>query len=306
MRIRTLKPEFWSSEAIAAIPRETRLTFIGLWSYVDDNGVGRDNPRLIVAALFPLEADPLETLATVSRDLATLAKLGRITRYSVGGRSYLAVRNWDEHQKIDKPGKSRYPEPSCADAVVKGGDEDAKPGAPENSRDSRETPAPVVRSKEQGVRSKEQGTGEQGKSVSAGADAPPAKVTALIPSARPSIEHSEAPTAAVWLAYASAYKHRWGAEPVRNKVINGQLANFIARIPREEAPLVASHYVGNNRALYVQAKHPVGLLLRDAEPLHTEWVTGRSVTETEARQTDRTQSNLDAVNAVLAEIRGQP
>ncbi len=54
MRIRTIKPEFWTSEDVASMDWETRLVFLGLWSYVDDNGVGRDNEKLIVADLFPL------------------------------------------------------------------------------------------------------------------------------------------------------------------------------------------------------------------------------------------------------------
>src|SRR3546814_14876688 len=68
-RIRTIKPEFWTSETIAALPIRTRLTFIGLWTYVDDNGVGFGNETLIVAELFPLEDDPPDTLAHVSREI---------------------------------------------------------------------------------------------------------------------------------------------------------------------------------------------------------------------------------------------
>lgn len=53
MRIRSIKPEFWRSEDIAELSIPTRLLFIGLWSYVDDNGVGRDDDALIMADLFP-------------------------------------------------------------------------------------------------------------------------------------------------------------------------------------------------------------------------------------------------------------
>ena len=42
MRIRTVKPEFWRSEDVSRLPVADRLLFIGLWSYVDDNGVGVD------------------------------------------------------------------------------------------------------------------------------------------------------------------------------------------------------------------------------------------------------------------------
>ena len=41
MRIRSIKPEFWTSDDVAQHDWNTRLLFIGLWSYVDDNGVTR-------------------------------------------------------------------------------------------------------------------------------------------------------------------------------------------------------------------------------------------------------------------------
>ena len=42
MRIRSIKPEFWRSDDVNSMCIEDRLLFIGLWSYVDDNGVGID------------------------------------------------------------------------------------------------------------------------------------------------------------------------------------------------------------------------------------------------------------------------
>ena len=150
MRIRTIKPEFWASEDIAALDWPTRLLFIGLWSYVDDNGVGRDLPKLVVADLFPLEEDPRDTLATVSRGLQTLSERRLITRYTVAGRPFLHITTWDRHQRIDRPAKPRYPLPTCDDAV---------------SRDTLATPSRDLRDSldavpgEQGNR----GTGEQGK-----------------------------------------------------------------------------------------------------------------------------------------------
>lgn len=112
MRIRSIRPEFWSSEDIAAMDWTTRLVFIGLWSYVDDNGVGRDVEKLIVADLFPLEDDPRDTLATVSRSLARLSEGGQITRYTLEGKPYLHINAWSKHQRIDKAAKSRYPLPT--------------------------------------------------------------------------------------------------------------------------------------------------------------------------------------------------
>jgi hypothetical protein len=110
MRIRSYKPEFWTSEDVAGLDWHTRLLFLGIWSYVDDNGVGRDNELLIVAAIFPLD-DPREALARVSRGLQQLAEANLVMRYPGGdGKNYLCVTGW-RHQRIDHPNQPRYPLP---------------------------------------------------------------------------------------------------------------------------------------------------------------------------------------------------
>ncbi len=157
MRIRSIKPEFWRSEAIARLPWSARLLFIALWSYVDDNGVGRDNEKLIVADVFPLEDDPRETLATVSRDLRTLAEAGRIVRYTADGRALLAVVNFSEHQKIDKPNKPRYPGPDAAEPPLTCESRDSRETLATVSPQSRETPPPGAGEQ------RSRGTEEQGK-----------------------------------------------------------------------------------------------------------------------------------------------
>jgi hypothetical protein len=113
------------------------------------------------------------------------------------------------------------------------------------------------------------------------------------------------PSAEAWNAYASAYKARYGELPVRNAKVNGQMAQFVARIGAEEAPAVAAFFVGHQNAFYVRQMHPVDSLLRDAEKLRTEWATGRQVTQTQAAQVDRTQTNLSAFAPLLAEARAR-
>ena len=165
MRIRSIKPEFWRSADIAALPWETRLLFIGLWSYVDDNGVGVDREALIAADLFAddLSRGPRETLARVSEGLSLLTSRGLIARYSVDSRDYLAIVTWKTHQRIDKPNKPRYPEPTSDYAEPR--DTPATP-----SRHFPETPAPGTG--EQGNRgTEEQGNRSGGKVVREGTTA---------------------------------------------------------------------------------------------------------------------------------------
>jgi hypothetical protein len=160
-RIRTIKPEFWKSESIARLPIRCRLTFIALWSYVDDNGVGRDNERLVAAEVYPLEDDPREAVDWIREDLATLARESRIVRYTVEGRRYLHVTGWSEHQKIDRPNRPRYPTPD-SDGATPLTCENLNPRADSSngSRKPRAVPSPGAGSK--GARelgSREQGAG---------------------------------------------------------------------------------------------------------------------------------------------------
>ena len=113
MRIRSIKPEFWSSPDIAALSDSDRLLFIGLWSYVDDHGRGRDDIALIVAALYPhdMVANPLDTVAKVRDGLARLSEADLILRYTVASRTYFLVTGWSKHQRVDKPKASRIPAP---------------------------------------------------------------------------------------------------------------------------------------------------------------------------------------------------
>lgn len=121
MRIRSIKPEFWRSPDITSLDWDDRLVFIGLWSYVDDNGVGEDRISLIVADLFAddLTRDSRETLARVSESVERLSEAGRIIRYSVNGRDYLEISNWLKHQRIDKPNKPRLPQHDAENAVIR-------------------------------------------------------------------------------------------------------------------------------------------------------------------------------------------
>lgn len=107
-RIRTIKPGFFRSEDVSALPMRARLTWVGLWTHCDDEGRAKDNVKLIKADVWPLDQ---VSLREIEEDLETLAAHGRIVRYEVDGRRYLAVTNWREHQSINKPTPSKIPPP---------------------------------------------------------------------------------------------------------------------------------------------------------------------------------------------------
>ncbi len=55
MRIRQVKPSFWTDPVIASVSYPARLFYIGLWNAADDSGWIEWEPRALGAALFPYE-----------------------------------------------------------------------------------------------------------------------------------------------------------------------------------------------------------------------------------------------------------
>lgn len=163
-RIRTIKPDFFTSLTIADLPLSTRLTFIGLWCYVDDNGVGIDEARLIRASVWPLDESP-EILQRTREDLRRLQEALLVTRYTVSGRPLLAIKSWSEHQKISHPGKPRFPGPEQADHPNNTPPNQGKPNPPETLQ----SPPEPLRSVPE-ILAPEQGTGNR--DIGKRADAP--------------------------------------------------------------------------------------------------------------------------------------
>jgi hypothetical protein len=116
-RIRTVKPEFWSSEQVMSVSPLARLLFIGLWNFCDDAGRHPYTPRTLKALIFA--SDDITT-AEVGRMLEELATAGLLEVYSVGAREFLEVTGW-HHQRIDHPQKPRYPDRDAPDLPPDGG-----------------------------------------------------------------------------------------------------------------------------------------------------------------------------------------
>lgn len=135
-RIRNIKPEFFTSESVSALPLRARLTWIGLWTHCDNHGRTRDNLRLIKAAVWPLDE---VSLRDIEEDLATLAAQGRIVRYQAGDKWYLEVTNWSEHQYGAGKGPAKYP-PNPVDNPPQVAETAGPPADPQKSRQSLDGP----------------------------------------------------------------------------------------------------------------------------------------------------------------------
>lgn len=105
-RIRTIKPEFPQSESVGKLSRDARLLFIQLWTIVDDEGRTRAASRMLASLLYPYDDDARNL---IDGWLDELEQGEHLCRYEVDGSQYLQITKWLEHQKIDRPSKSRIP-----------------------------------------------------------------------------------------------------------------------------------------------------------------------------------------------------
>lgn len=105
-RIRSIKPEFPQSESMGRVSRDSRLLFVELWTLCDDEGRTRGNSRMLASLLFPYDDD---APGLIDGWIDELEREGCVVRYTAAGSTYIQVCNWLNHQKIDKPSKSKIP-----------------------------------------------------------------------------------------------------------------------------------------------------------------------------------------------------
>lgn len=108
-RIRTVKPEFPQSESMGRVSREARLLFVLLWTIADDFGKCRGNSRALASLLYPYDDDAPKL---IDGWLSELEEETCILQYEVDGNHYLKILNWSEHQKVDHPSRSKFPDPT--------------------------------------------------------------------------------------------------------------------------------------------------------------------------------------------------
>lgn len=106
-RIRTIKPETPHSESLGRCTRDARLCFIFLWTLADDSGKLRGSSRMLASLLFPYDDDAPRL---IDGWLAELEAQDCVRRHIVDSAHYVQIVKWSEHQKIDHPSKSRFPD----------------------------------------------------------------------------------------------------------------------------------------------------------------------------------------------------
>ncbi len=112
-RIRSIKPEMRTDLTVASWPIPCRYSWVLLLGYLDDSGRGRDDIRLLNADLFPLDAGvtrkKLDGWLALMATTTVNGKEPPLCRYEVDGQRYLHAVKWANHQRINRPQKSRIP-----------------------------------------------------------------------------------------------------------------------------------------------------------------------------------------------------
>jgi len=106
VRIRTIKPEWLEDERILLASAEARVLSISLILLSDDYGNGR--AFTLGSRVFPTSPHLAEPA------LRELVERRFVELYEVDGQRYFHIRNWEKHQKVDKPGKPHVPAPDAA------------------------------------------------------------------------------------------------------------------------------------------------------------------------------------------------
>lgn len=142
MRIRYLKPGFFTNEALAELRPEARLLYAGLWLLADREGRLEDRPKRIKAEIFPYDSYDVEKL------LSSLASNGFLVRYQVDGQNYIWLPSFKKHQRIN-PRELPSALPRC--------DQEAAESVPEHTLDDAEAQPENFQMDHQRERGRERG-----------------------------------------------------------------------------------------------------------------------------------------------------
>ncbi len=140
-RIRTIKPEFFTSEDIVRMSPLARLFYVSLWCEADREGRFEWKPGTFKLRYLPGDECSVDVLAS------ELIDAGLVVLYEVSGTTYAEIPSFKKHQVI-------------------------------NNRESESTLPPRVRTRESGVqtcaRGREGRKGKEGDSTEPPSDSPPA------------------------------------------------------------------------------------------------------------------------------------
>lgn len=288
-RARNIKPGLFQNDLLGELCPLARLAFIGMWTIADFKGCIEFRPKMMKVQLLPYDDCDIEALAN------DLEQARFIRYYSVQGKRYIKIVNFEKHQnphKNERDAGSDLPDISEASENNELTQDGTKPDLIGTARADSLVLIPSSLIPDSPIPSAliPSGSGAE-------ESAPPEKTEI----AKTESKETDLQSACreTWKSYSDAYFIRYTTEPVRNATVNTQVKNFVQRIGIQESPHVAAFFVQSNSQFYVQRMHAFGSLLADAEKMRTEWATGKTMTATRAKQVDQSQANYSVVDEAL-------
>lgn len=114
MKNRMINKNFWRDEKVGRLSFMERILFAGLWAAAEDTGVGRANPMLLKADVFPYDDLSAQDIQT---GLNHMAKLDLIVLYEQDDQVYYFSKNFKRYQSIARPTPSVLPLPTDENVV---------------------------------------------------------------------------------------------------------------------------------------------------------------------------------------------
>ena len=103
MRNRMIKKEFWTDDKILELEPVGKLLFIGIWNFSDDEGILRNSSKVLKAQIFPADDTTVNDIDIMIKNMVNIGLL-LINK----DNTLLKVKNWTDHQKINRPTPSKY------------------------------------------------------------------------------------------------------------------------------------------------------------------------------------------------------
>jgi len=255
-RIRTIKPEFFTSEDIIDLDPLARLLYIALWCEADREGRLSWKPRTFKIRYLPEDECDIDVLCD-----ALLAR-GMLVLYA---DDLAFIPSFHKHQHVNPREKaSTLPVPTDDEIL----------------QYSRESDASVT------CREERKGKERKGKELKDLSDA--SHQTSEKKEVNPLNKKTNE-------AYSTAFFERHKTEPVWNAKMHSQIAQLVKRLG-EDSPHVAAFYVSHNDTWYVRKMHSLDGLVKDAESLRAQWAIGKMVTDKSARDTQKFGNLAGAIN----------
>ena len=116
-RNRMIKPEFWASETLMRVSRDSRLTFIGVWNFCDDYGFCLRSMRSLIGDIYPYDESVTE--AKLKQWISELVEVKLLIPVDYNSKQLFFVKGWGEHQTVQHKSKRSHVHIDDLEEVIK-------------------------------------------------------------------------------------------------------------------------------------------------------------------------------------------